>query len=295
MSHSDEPFHHGERAVQDRVGVGARMAVAGKRAIRNYMDEQHRAFFEQLPFVVVGSVDDSGQPWASVLAGPPGFMIASADLLTINALTTPGDPLVVAPGRHVGVLGIEPHTKRRNRMNGVVESVDASGFSIRVQQSFGNCPKYIVPRKVETLLLAAGSVVRSDELDDVAVRMLRSADTFFIATAFGPPSYPSGEGEARSHGVDVSHRGGEPGFIQIADGVLRIPDYIGNNYFNTLGNLAVNPKAGLLVIDWETGARLWLAVTVKIVWEGAEVEQLAGAKRVLMMAVTFAIRVDTAA
>src|SRR5215212_9706201 len=86
VSDPDETFHEGERAVQDRVGVGARMAVAGKRAIRDYMDEQHRDFFEQLPFVVIGSVDESGQPWASVLGGAPGFMTASADSLTINAL-----------------------------------------------------------------------------------------------------------------------------------------------------------------------------------------------------------------
>ena len=110
MPPSDEPFHRGERLVQDRVGVGARMAVAGRHAIREYMDEQHREFFESLPFVVVGSVDDSGQPWASVLAGPPGFMTAaSPQMLTVRALPLVGDPLVLAPGRPVGLLGIEPH------------------------------------------------------------------------------------------------------------------------------------------------------------------------------------------
>ena len=283
MSDTEEPFHRGERLVQERTGVATRMAIAGKRAIRDYMDEQHRDFFEQLPFVVVGSVDDSGQPWASVLAGSPGFMEATADSLTVNAMPLPGDPLVVAPGRPLGFLGIEPHTRRRNRMNGVVESVGASGFSVRVQQSFGNCPKYIVPRRVEALPLPRGEVVRSSKLDEAAVRMLRSTDTFFIASA-----YPAGEGEIRSHGVDVSHRGGEPGFISVEDGVLKIPDYVGNSYFNTLGNLALNPKAGLLLVDWASGERLYLAVEVEIVWEGAEVERVTGAKRLLMMKVSSA-------
>ena len=285
MNDAEEPFHRGERLVQERTGVAARMAVAGKRAIRDYMDEQHRDFFEQLPFVVVGSTDDSGQPWASMLAGSPGFMEATADSLTVSALPLPGDPLVVAPGRSLGFLGIEPHTRRRNRMNGIVESVGPSGFSVRVRQSFGNCPKYIVPRRVETLPVARGEIVRSAELDDVAVRMLRSADTFFIAS-----SYPADEGDVRSHGVDVSHRGGEPGFISVEGGVLKIPDYVGNSYFNTLGNLALNPKAGLLVVDWVTGERLYLAVQVEILWEGAEVAKFKGALRVLVARVTLMIR-----
>jgi predicted pyridoxine 5'-phosphate oxidase superfamily flavin-nucleotide-binding protein len=286
LSDSEEPFHRGEILVQERVGVRDRMGVGGRHSIRSYMPEQHREFFAQLPFVVVGSVDDSGQPWASVLAGPPGFMTAaSPQMLAVRALPLAGDPLVLAPGRPVGLLGIEPHTRRRNRMNGVVHSVDSVGFAVRVQQSFGNCPKYIVPREASFFPRSPGEVVRSTKLDEVAVRMLRSADTFFIATA-----YPAGKGEAPSHGVDVSHRGGEPGFISVEDGVLRVPDYIGNNYFNTLGNLAVNPKAGLLVIDWESGDLLFLAVRVEIVWEGEEVERVKGARRVLMMRVANSIR-----
>ena len=286
MSGPEEVFHRGERAVQDRAGVGERMAVAGRHAIRDHMVEQHREFFAQLPFIVVGSVDDSGQPWASVLSGAPGLVTAaSPQVLTVRALPLPGDPLVLAPGRPVGLLGIEPHTRRRNRLNGVVQRVDSAGFSVRVQQSFGNCPKYIVPRKVVSLPRAGGEVVRSSRLDEAAARMLRSADTFFIASA-----YPAGEGESRSHGVDVSHRGGEPGFIAVEDGVLRVPDYVGNNYFNTLGNLAVNPKSGLLVIDWESGDLLFVAVRVEIVWEGAEVARVKGARRVMVIGVVGTIR-----
>ena len=268
------------------------MAVAGRHAIREYMTEQHREFFESLPFVVVGSVDDSGQPWASVLAGPPGFMEATSDSLTVNALPLPGDPLVVAPGRSLGILGIEPHTRRRNRMNGVVDDVSASGFSVRVQQSFGNCPKYIVPREAAFFPRVPGEVVRSSTLDETAVRMLRSADTFFIASAYpaGEDGVKKGVASPLSHGVDVSHRGGEPGFIAVEDGVLRVPDYVGNNYFNTLGNLAMNPRAGLLVIDWESGDLLFLAVRVEIVWEGEEVVRVRGARRVLVMTIDKEVR-----
>ncbi len=275
---AEEPFHRGERAVQARAGVGERMAVAGRHAIRDHMVDQHREFFAQLPFVVVGSVDDSGQPWASMLARPAGFLSApTPHLLEVHALPSPGDPLVVAPGRPLGLLGIEPHTRRRNRLNGVVESVDEDGFTVGVQQSFGNCPKYIQAREPRFLPRHAGEAVHAVALDDRAVRILQAADTFFIATA-----YP-GSDEMRSHGVDVSHRGGPPGFIRVEDGILSVPDYVGNNYFNTLGNLSVNPQAGLLVADFATGDLLFVAVRVEIVWSGPEVERLPGAKRTMLM------------
>jgi len=285
MSEADEPFHRGERSVQERAGVGARMTVVGKRALRDFMDEQHRDFFEQLPFVVVGSVDDAGQPWASVLAAPPGFMEATADSLRVNALPSPGDPLILAPGRSLGMLGIEPHTRRRNRMNGVVESVDGDGFSVRVQQSFGNCPKYIQAREPRFLPRHSGEAVRADAPDEDAIRRLRAADTFFIATAYAAGEDGAKEGVALPlwHGVDVSHRGGPPGFIRVDEGLLKVPDYVGNYYFNTLGNLAVNPRAGLLVIDFATGDLLFVAVTAEVLWDGPEVERLPGAKRALLM------------
>ncbi len=267
--------------MQDRAGVGERMAVAGRHAIRDHMVEQHREFFAHLPFVVVGSVDDAGQPWASMLARPPGFLSApTSHLLEVHTLPLAGDPLAIAPGRPLGLLGIEPHTRRRNRLNGVVESVDEDGFTVRVQQSFGNCPKYIQAREPRFLPRHSGAAVLRAALDEQGIRMLAEADTFFIATAF-----PAGKGGARSHGVDVSHRGGPPGFIRVEDGVLVVPDYVGNNYFNTLGNLAVNPRAGLLVADFDTGDLLFVAVRVEVVWSGPEVERLPGAQRALLMEV----------
>jgi predicted pyridoxine 5'-phosphate oxidase superfamily flavin-nucleotide-binding protein len=286
MSGTDDSFHRGERALHERMGVGARMAGVGRIAIRDFMPDQHREFFAQLPFLVVGSVDGEGQPWASVLAGPPGFVSApESRLLEVRALPMAGDPLALAVGRQLGLLGIEPHTRRRNRVNGTVESVSAVGFSVRVQQSFGNCPKYIQARKPEFVPRVAGVASRFSVLDADAVRALRSADTFFIASA-----YPAGEGDSRAHGADVSHRGGNPGFIRVEDGMLRIPDYVGNNYFNTLGNLAVNPRSGVLVVDFASGDLLFVAVTVEILWSGAEVDAVPGAKRLLVMRVAGVIR-----
>jgi uncharacterized protein len=280
-------FHEGERAAQSRVGaaVRERMAEIGPRVIRDFMPDQHREFFEQLPFVVAGTVDATGQPWASVLAQPPGF-IQSPDArhLVLRAQPLAGDPLrqTLADGAAIGLLGIEPHTRRRNRMNGIVRGLNAEGFSVALSQSFGNCPKYIQAREpvyVERPASATGPVVReSTQLDDDARRIIAQADTLFIATAYAGDEAQAG----RAGGVDVSHRGGKPGFVRVeADGTLTVPDFVGNYFFNTLGNLVVNPRAGLLFIDFDNGDLLYLAVTADIIWDGPEVDSFAGAQRLM--------------
>jgi uncharacterized protein len=282
------PWHAGERAVQERLGVRGQMEEVGRRVLRPYMPEQHRDFFAQLPFVITGSVDAAGQPWAGVLAGPPGFITSpDAQHLSIHAVPPAGDPLAktLRPGAAIGLLGIEPHTRRRNRMNGVVEQVEAEVFTVRVSQSFGNCPKYIqarAPVYVDQQPDQAGTLRRGTALDGEAARIVRNADTFFIATAY----LDAGEESGRAHGVDASHRGGKRGFVRVdADGTLTVPDFVGNNFFNTIGNLQVNPRAGLLFIDFENGDLLYLATGAQIIWDGAEVAAFEGAKRLLRFTV----------
>lgn len=290
------PWHAGERAAQARMGVRDMMEKVGLRVLRPYMPEQHRTFFTQLPFVIAGSVDASGQPWASALAQPPGF-IASPDPqhLTVRAAPLAGDPLArnLRRGAAMGLLGIEPHTRRRNRMNGVVEQVEEAAFTVRVSQSFGNCPKYIqarTPVYVDPHPDHAGSLHHGDKLDEAACNMLRNADTFFIATAH-PDAGNISENGGRSHGVDVSHRGGRPGFVRVGDdGTLTVPDFAGNQFFNTIGNLQVNPRAGLLLIDFANGDLLYLAVEAQIIWDGPEVAAYGGAQRLLRLSVRRMLR-----
>ncbi|MDB5868225.1 MAG: flavin-nucleotide-binding protein [Polaromonas sp.] len=291
-------FHEGERAVQQQAGVAGRMAQVGPRVIRDFMPEQHRAFFAQLPFLVAGTLDAEGQPWASVLAAKPGF-IRSPDPLTlwVDARPLAGDPLhgTLRDGASIGLLGLEPQTRRRNRMNGVVRGLSASSFAVAVRQSFGNCPKYIQAREPVYLperLAAQPMVHEGVRLDDAARRMIVAADTVFIATAYAGGGDGGDDGMA-AHGADVSHRGGKPGFVRLdADGTLTMPDFLGNFFFNTLGNIAVNPRAGLLFIDFENGDLLYLAVTAEIVWDGAELKAFQGAQRLLRMKVRALRRVE---
>ncbi len=280
-------FHHGERAMQATLGAADRLAQVGAVAIRDHMPRQHRDFFASLPFLVVGSIDHSGQPTASILAGPPGF-VQTPDERHLYAAKLPlaYDPLDLnlQSGAPLGILGIQPHTRRRNRVNGRVTLLDEHGFTLAVEQSFGNCPKYIHAREPSYVQQASEAKLICDEgLPDSARVMIAQADTCFIASAH-PHALVGGD---RSHGVDVSHRGGPPGFIRIMpDDTLMLPDFPGNRFFNTFGNLALNPLAGMMILDYVAGDVWQFDVSCQIVTDPDQIPLGLQAERVLMCKVT---------
>ena len=283
-------FHAGEQALQERVGVRERMAAVGPLVLRDHMPDQHRELFEKLPTLLLGTLDDQGQPWATMVAGPPGF-VHTPDARAMHMAVVPdaADPVLaqLVPGAPVGVLGLEPHTRRRNRMNGRVAAFAGHGLEVGVVQSFGNCPKYIQARapglRAEVTPPAPAQVLGAG-LDAAARGLIARSDTMFIASASA--AHP---GAGRNEGVDVSHRGGEPGFVhaeQTAEGlVLSLPDYPGNLFFNTLGNLALHPQAGLLWVDYDGGGLLHVSARAELLWDEAPRARWPGAQRVLRLQV----------
>ncbi|MES1189572.1 MAG: pyridoxamine 5'-phosphate oxidase family protein [Steroidobacter sp.] len=287
----ESPFHQGEQIIQQQLGVREKMEHAGRRGIRGYMPEQHREFFPQLPFVVVGSVDDNGQPWASLLCGSPGFVESPDPVhLLVHAAPDEYDPLhyLLGDGSMIGMLGIQLHTRRRNRLNGRVTARNENGFAIEALQSFGNCPKYIQARLCAYDTATPANSIRvavDNKLDDMMQNIIRQSDMFFIATSH-PDAGSASDGMRRpQHGVDVSHRGGKPGFVNITDNVLTVPDYVGNFFFNTLGNLLLNPRAGLVFIDFMQGTLLHLAVAATIIHDDKMVAGYPGAQRLLQFVI----------
>lgn len=284
---TSSPFHSGEQLLQERAGVRSKVEQIGRRVIRDHMPDQHRELFGKLPFLIVGSLDDQHRPWASVLAGHPGFMTSpDAHTLVVRAEAGFGDPLRhnLRPGAAVGLLGIEPATRRRNRMNGSVATVAANGFAVRVGQSFGNCPQYIQARQPHFVAdpdsVAAPRPVMHENavLSHRAAALVQASDTFFIATT-------SPAANDVTAGADVSHRGGKPGFVRVSEeagrSVLTSPDFSGNFHFATFGNLLLNPKAGMLFVDFETGGVLSLTGEADVIWDGPDVARFAGAQRLL--------------
>lgn len=272
------PWHRGELELQKTIGVAERMDDVGRRFIRDHLIEQHRLFYPQLPMLVAGAVDAEGNPWATVLVGRPGFLSATDDhTLAISAHRDPTDPADqgMDNGSPIGVLGIELPTRRRNRLNGNIVRSSETGFDLKVVQSYGNCPRYIQLRDFsfvrEPNVPYTGTVETFTGLDAEARALIGSADSFFVA------SY-SEEGGNRQ--VDVSHRGGKPGFVRVgADEVLTIPDFAGNLFFNTLGNILINNRAGLVFIDFATGDMLQLTGKADVVLDSPEIESFQGAER----------------
>lgn len=281
---NESPFHTGELLIQDKLGKRETMATFGKRAVRSYMPEQYQSFFEQLPFVVAGSVDENADVWASIVSGKPGFLSTptSKSLLMTHAVDK-NDPLHSAlsiTGSPIGLLGIELSTRRRNRVNvRVGEVISDEQVSFNVDQSFGNCPQYIQTRNLTFNRdpFSKNNTIQKVEfssLDNAAIKLINTSDTFFVS------SFISTKNSPKIEGVDVSHRGGMPGFVKREGNTLTIPDYAGNNFFNTLGNFLVNPKAGLLFPDFDTGNILMLTGSVEILWDGdPELEGFIGADR----------------
>ncbi|MEV0292773.1 pyridoxamine 5'-phosphate oxidase family protein [Nocardia sp. NPDC050710] len=252
-------FHPGELAVQRRMGQ-ADIADRVGRMIRADIPAVAASFLAEQPMVVLAAADPAGRLWASQLAGQPGFVrVLDAETIALDARVPAGDPLSGSMDRpnRIGLIALQPQRRRRMRVNGRALPGDG-GMRITVDQVYSNCPKYISRREVTSYSPDAAVPVprRGAELDDRQRAVIAAADTFFVATA-------DAEGNA-----DASHRGGNPGFLQVLSPTrLRWPDYRGNSMFMTLGNIEVNPRCGLLIPEWSGGGALQLTGRAELNWE----------------------------
>jgi len=270
------PFHQGERAAQERAGVGGVAKSAGG-FIRDYLPEQHRDFHTALPFLVISAGDAAGRRWITLIEGPDGYA-TSPDPRHLHLATglDAADPLAqaVQTGTDIGVLGIELASARRNRFSGHIKP-NGAGLAIDIHQTFGNCPQYIHQRAWRRVKTTPGPALHSAALSTEQMTLINGSDTMFIGSGH------HGAAGALSNGYDASHRGGTPGFVRVVnDKHLKIPDYAGNNFFNTIGNIHCDPRIGLLFIDFETGGLLHVSGRATVDWN-PENSHDSGARRMI--------------
>jgi len=258
-------YHEGELAIQQRANESA-IADRNGVVIANAIMRGALSFIRQQPMAVLGSQDQDGRLWASLLFGNPGFLNPadngrSLRVVLAEADRQPADPLWrnITANPQIGMLVIELGSRRRMRINGRV-SLHADHMVLDVEEAYPNCPKYIQRRHVRRLASDHAFVAHEAQhgvaFDAERTALIRRADTFFVATAHA------------ARGTDASHRGGSPGFVKVQDQTtLRIPDYQGNSMFNTMGNLALNPAAGLVFPDFENRRVLQLTGTAEILWD----------------------------
>jgi uncharacterized protein len=251
-------FHDGELQVQQRAGVQAQAA-----RLRGMLEPVELrggivAFLAERTFAVITARDETGRLWTSPLTGRPGFLAAtSPTTLTIHAAPRRGDALHgLRPGQSVGLIVIEFATRRRVRINGLLVDAGDGHLVVEVKQAYGNCPQYIHQRVLvpDTDDVDGADVERGSVLSARDAELIRSADTFFLGT-----THPD-------RGRDASHRGGPAGFVEVEGNEVWWPDFPGNNMFNSFGNLAVDPTAALLFVDFETGRTVQLSGIATVEW-----------------------------
>ena len=274
------PFHQGERQVQLQLGVGDIEAWA-RKVVRPYLPAQHRQFYAKLPFLVAGARDEQGRPWATILAGQQA-LVSSPDDRTLHIAGKP------VPRRRVG-----GSAARWNRFgparHRIRHQAAQSGqwTSFRGQRGPSAFRRSNV-RQLPAIHSRAGMAL-ADDTSPGAVKLgnkltaeqsewIAQSDTLFIASGH------RGEGEDPAFGMDASHRGGDPGFVTVTTpNRLVFPDYAGNNHYNTIGNLVVDPRVGLLFVDFESGSMLQLTGHASIEWESEAIERIPGARRLVII------------
>lgn len=297
----NNPFHKGEVQLQRRYGVHGQVMSYAPKFVRPLMPDQHRLFYEQQPFLVVAARNNADNSmWASLLVasaaraatGQKPTAASSPDpaTLLLHGDVVPGDALdgQLVANRHVGILGIELATKRRNRVNGRIVAIteDAGGdntLTFAVDQSFGNCPQYIAPRQwwwYGDSNAHRPAPVKSRQLSQSQVRWIQNAETLFTATGY------HGEGTDVRYGNDASHRGGPAGFVRVLDEhTLLLPDFAGNNHFNSLGNLLLDPRMGIAIPSFATGGLLQLSGTARVLFDDDAEQLYPQAERVVVFTV----------
>ena len=255
-------FHEGERYIQERAAERD-VALRNEGLVAQSIPLRAIPFLAQQRMIAIGSVDEHGVVSASVFFGMPG-LITSADGETVVIDRTrihrsSDDPAWsnLRVDADVGMLAIELESRRRLRINGVVLRVDDKRIHVNVREAYPNCPKYIQRRRLRDDVPS-----RHDDppprasgvsLDEARSLLIERSDTLFVASR-----HPT-------RGVDISHRGGTPGFVRTLDpNRLQLPDYRGNGMFNTLGNFAVDDGAGLVFVDFDRGSLLQMTGTASV-------------------------------
>ncbi|GAA2133883.1 pyridoxamine 5'-phosphate oxidase family protein [Kitasatospora kazusensis] len=275
--------HPGEQAVQQRAREGR--AGWGSPMFGPEIPPGFDQFMQRQRMLVIGAVDDDGAAWSTVLTGAQGFVHAvDRTTMAVNAVPVTGDPLdgVFARARDIGILVIEPQSSRRVRINGVAKQ-DGDRLVVITEQVLGNCPKYLQQRALrpDATDLPAPTTRHSTALDEAQQRWITEADTFFIAS------------RSPDHGADASHRGGAPGFVEIVSpNRLAWPDYFGNSFYMTLGNLQLDPACGLTFLDWERGHALHVTGKARIDWDEDRAKAVQGALRMVEFDIERVLQVD---
>jgi predicted pyridoxine 5'-phosphate oxidase superfamily flavin-nucleotide-binding protein len=256
----NETYHEGEKKIQQITGE-ADIANSLSRLITNMVTAGAINFIEKQPMTIVSSAASQNKIWVSVLIGDFGFVkVHELDSISFDKTlirSTPKDIFYenIEKDHQIGALFIELAKRKRYRVNGTVKLED-NLMMLHINEAYPNCPKYIQRRVIalpEHFTVQDAVISKGTDFPATFQKMICKADTVFVGS------------KAADGRMDASHRGGNPGFIEILDDkTIKIPEYPGNSMFNTMGNFVQNPFAGLLFVDFEKGETLQLTGSVEM-------------------------------
>lgn len=247
-------YHSGERKAQQLAGEQD-IADTREGMVKPAIPRQVFDWLAEQTLLAVATLDAAGHLWATVVPGKPAFLQAEANGTELWIDRAMPQPVLndLKNDSNIGLLAIDLTSRQRMRINGTATALP-SGLHVSVQEAFFNCPKYITRRAALPSTTHSEPATREGvQLLAEHLQLLSEADLLFLATV-----HPE-------RGLDVSHRGGDPGFVQLMpDGRIRIPDYPGNSLFNSLGNLLIDSRIALAIPNLHTGTVLEITGTATI-------------------------------
>jgi predicted pyridoxine 5'-phosphate oxidase superfamily flavin-nucleotide-binding protein len=151
-------FNDGSRGYQDRFDTRRLADRIDERLVRDWIDDDDRAFVERCDMLFLATADAEGRPQCSYKGGEPGF-VSVVDKHTIAFPNYDGNGMFLSAGNalvnpNVGLLFISLIEQKRMRLNGVAAHLDDDPlleafpeaqflWRVRVREVFPNCPRYI--------------------------------------------------------------------------------------------------------------------------------------------------------
>ena len=321
-------LHKGELLVQKRRRTPIDLAEQIPNYINSNMPQQHAEFYEGLSYFPLTALDERGRPWASLLVTKSeddtsvGIEISTPNEMSITAQVNPFDPLVKALSqtKNQGVtpfagVGVDFSNRRRNKVAGAIEKVHSDSpekinLQLKSDEHLGNCPKYITVRSLEPYQRKAELILNQFDalespLPTQSKAIIQQASTVFLATKHEP----DGDNKQEHTDMGLNHRGGSPGFVrlyeettqssdkhestqEIVTTYLILPDYSGNRFYQSLGNIQSSKLVGIVFPDFNSGSLLYITGKAENLFEQDAEALMPRTKLITRVQVTGAVHVE---
>lgn len=265
--------------TQRRTGLKDEFEARGQAMTTPTVPADMASQIAELDSTLLARLDGQGFPTCEALVGDRGlWTLAAPDRLVLKA--TALDGRVLAAGEPVALLAFVGQNRlRRLRVAGVVAGTGPREMTVLVRQVLTKSGRYVHHRVRANVRREqpAGNQLSCDwldHLDDTMRAVSSDAETLFVATRHAEPC------TAHQHGLDVSHRGGLPGFVVALDEhTLLWPELPGIGHLSTLENLTLDGRCGLLLLAAGHNAAVRLSGRAEVLWRDAETRRLTGCDR----------------